>query len=157
FYFTEGSFYIGVLEAVGSSAIGLDNSTNGNSYNDIGGWHVLTDGTLMIRAIVDRFTSENGQEIEPVTQLSVNNYPNPFNPTTNIVLNIPKEGKVNVTVYNLKGQTVNTLLNEVLPIGQRTLVWNGTDHKGNQVSSGVYFYRVETNEKTINKKMILLK
>ena len=86
------------------------------------------------------------------------NYPNPFNPETNINYSIPDEGKVELTIYNIKGQKVKTLINETQAGGQHTVVWNGTNKNNKRVASGVYFYKLEVNDsKLLINKMLLLK
>jgi len=86
------------------------------------------------------------------------NYPNPFNPETNINYNIPAEGKVELSIYNIKGQKVKTLVDETQVSGQHTVVWNGTNNNNKRVSSGVYFYKLEINDSNLLiNKMLLLK
>ena len=103
-----------------------------------------------------RKTKENN-DIIFVDVKNVTNYPNPFNPETTINFNMSKAGKANVSVYNLKGQLVKTILNDNVATGNQSVVWNGTDTQNNSVASGVYFYRIKTNNQTINKKMVLQK
>ena len=89
---------------------------------------------------------------------SLQNYPNPFNPETKINYNIPEEGKVELSIYNIKGQKVKTLVNETQVNGEHTVVWNGTNKNNKRVSSGVYFYKLELNDsKLLINKMLLLK
>jgi len=86
------------------------------------------------------------------------NYPNPFNPETNINYSIPEEGKVELSIYNIKGQKVKTLVNETQASGEHTIVWNGTNKNNKRVASGVYFYKLEVNDsKLLINKMLLLK
>jgi len=85
------------------------------------------------------------------------NYPNPFNPTTTIEFNLNKQGKVNLSVYNIKGQKVKTLVNDIRQSGKNTVVWNGVDDNNNPVASGVYFYKIEAAGSAEVKKMILIK
>ncbi len=85
------------------------------------------------------------------------NYPNPFNPVTEIGFSLPKAGNVNLKVYNVMGQLVKTLIAENLEAGTHTVIWDGTDNSGTPVSSGVYFYRLSTDEFVDTKKMVLLK
>ncbi|KAA3605337.1 MAG: T9SS C-terminal target domain-containing protein [Calditrichaeota bacterium] len=85
------------------------------------------------------------------------NYPNPFNPSTKIDFNLPSNEEVTVAIFNLKGEKVNEILNANLPQGTHSVVWDGKDLNGNLVSSGTYFYKVETSEFSETRKMILLK
>lgn len=85
------------------------------------------------------------------------NYPNPFNPSTQISFTLPTEVEVTVVVYNMLGQTVATLVDETLPTGSHTVVWDGTDDSGQAVATGVYFYRLQTDEFSQSLKMVLIK
>ena len=86
------------------------------------------------------------------------NYPNPFNPETTISFDISKTGDVFIDVYNIKGQKVKTLINERLEAGNHQVVWDGKDEGGKKLSSGIYFYQIETpNFKSQIKKMIILR
>jgi hypothetical protein len=80
------------------------------------------------------------------------NYPNPFNPTTNIKFSIPVSGNVKLSVYNLLGQEVKTLVNGFKTAGTHTITFNASD-----LSSGVYLYKVEANSFTQTRKMTLIK
>ena len=93
----------------------------------------------------------------PELKFALSNYPNPFNPTTTISFSIPNDGKVNLEVFNAKGQKVKTLVNERKAAGSHSIVWNGTDSRGNTLNSGVYFYKIKSDRFTSTKKMILLK
>jgi len=92
------------------------------------------------------------------SKLKIQNYPNPFNPTTNIVF-FTTEGTENteISIYNIKGQKVRTLVDEMLPSGKHTIIWNGNDMHNNQVASGVYFSVMKTGKQVIRNRMILLK
>ena len=84
------------------------------------------------------------------------NYPNPFNPTTTISFNLPKAVDVKLTVYNLLGQRVAVLINnEIRTAGEHSVQWNGSDASGNVVSSGVYVYRLETEDFVKSRSMLL--
>ncbi|MBN2829789.1 MAG: T9SS type A sorting domain-containing protein [Candidatus Cloacimonetes bacterium] len=85
------------------------------------------------------------------------NYPNPFNPTTIINFDIANETDVRLDVYNIRGQKVTTLVNEYMKPGYHSVVWDGKDRNSKQVASGVYFYRMKADHKTLTKKMMLLK
>jgi hypothetical protein len=85
------------------------------------------------------------------------NYPNPFNPTTTISFALPKAGKVQLSVFNLLGQEVKTLVNGDLAAGNNSIVWDGTNDHGQSVASGIYFYRIAAGDFSQTKKMMMLK
>ena len=106
----------------------------------------------------DYFVSVEDQPInQPSQEITLNNFPNPFNPETTINYQLPVNSEVELIIYNLKGQKVNTLVNELLLKGEHSAIWNGRDFKNKRVSSGVYFYRLQTENCTETKKMLLLK
>ncbi len=101
--------------------------------------------------------SEEADNVPSVPVLSMN-YPNPFNPTTTICFSIPEASKVEMDIYNIKGQKVKRLVNDDYPRGNHKVQWQGVNETGHQVSSGVYFYRLKVNGKSIGvKKMLMLK
>ncbi len=153
---TEGSFFAGIQEFANSPAIGLDEDSFGFSYSDVSGWELLETGNIMVRTIVD--SNPTGTELELIPNKPVMlNYPNPFNPETTIKLDLPGSGKITLKVYNTKGQLVKTLIDNYNIAGIFTVVWNGTNNVGAQVSSGIYFYKLEASGYTEVKKMILMK
>jgi len=85
------------------------------------------------------------------------NYPNPFNPITNIAFNLDVRSDVTVTVYSLLGEEVATVHNGILQSGLQSIKWNGLDSRGTQVASGVYIYRIEAQNRALTGKMMLLK
>lgn len=85
------------------------------------------------------------------------NYPNPFNPSTTIRFELPRAVPVNLTVYNLLGQRVRTLLDAEKAPGVYTAVWDGRDEFGKSVSTGVYFYRLQAGDFVQTRKMLLVK
>ncbi len=85
------------------------------------------------------------------------NYPNPFNATTVISFGLPKSSQVRLEIYNILGQKVKDLVDERVTAGYKRVVWDGKDNNGNTVSSGVYFYKLDTEEFTEVLKMTLLK
>lgn len=85
------------------------------------------------------------------------NFPNPFNPTTNIEFAIPVSGQVVLEVFNLLGQRINTIHSGVLEAGTHTFTWNGTNDSGQPVPSGVYFYRLSAGDFIQTREMMLLK
>ena len=85
------------------------------------------------------------------------NYPNPFNSNTNINYQLPEQSKVTITIYNILGQKVKTLVDNVKEAGYHTAIWNGLDKFENQVSSGIYYYRIVSSSFAQSKKMVFLK
>lgn len=90
-------------------------------------------------------------------KLSIQNYPNPFNPSTTLQFGLKQDSKVRINIYNIKGQKVKTLINENLSAGFHNVLWDGKDNAKTEVSSGVYFYNIETNHGSITRKMLMIK
>jgi len=86
------------------------------------------------------------------------NYPNPFNPTTTIEYDLSRQETVTLTVYDILGRKVKTLMdNRPQHAGRHWVVWNGADANGRPVSSGIYFYRLTAGAFSESRKMILVK
>jgi hypothetical protein len=85
------------------------------------------------------------------------NYPNPFNPTTTIGYYLPKESFVEVSVYNMVGQKVSTLVEENKAAGTHQVIWNGLDKSGVSISSGMYVCRMQSENVQVSQKMILVR
>jgi len=85
------------------------------------------------------------------------NYPNPFNPETNIHYQIPKESKVVLKIYNILGQEVKTLVDEIKPAGFYSVKWNARNDFGRELASGIYFYRISAGDFNKTMKLILIK
>jgi hypothetical protein len=156
---TEDFFFAGIQESATASAVGVDEDNVGSSYTKIGAnpWSPFVNGNLMIRAILDGPTNVNEELLPASEKITLTNYPNPFNPVTTIELNLPQETKVGLKIYNSKGQLVTTLIDEFLARGSYNVVWDGKDNKRQNVASGVYFYRLETETETGTRRMLLLK
>ena len=132
-------------------------SINGYGFNNGG---ILTYAALDIEfpdAWIPGSSTEN-EEI-PISQIQITNYPNPFNPTTTISFSIPKESKIEIAIYNLKGQKVKQLVSDIrqLPEGEHSVVWDGRDEDNLPVGSGIYFYKLKAGDFQKVRKMILMK
>jgi hypothetical protein len=97
------------------------------------------------------------QNINPLVSKLYQNYPNPFNPSTTIRFDLAKGGPVKLSIYNIKGQLVNCLVDDYLREGSHTIVWNGKDKQNRSVSSGIYFIRIESKEFNSVRRAILMK
>jgi hypothetical protein len=98
---------------------------------------------------------EGGSPLSP--KLQVTNYPNPFNPTTTILVYVPEKSQVTVSIYDVKGRLVRALENGVRNAGPLYLTWDGTSNAGASVGSGVYFTRVRAGSDTVTRKIVFLK
>ena len=85
------------------------------------------------------------------------NFPNPFNPVTTLRYTMPEKEIVNISVYDMRGKLVKTLVNSFQSSGKKTVHWNGTDSRDNTVRAAVYLYKINAGIFSQTKKMILLK
>jgi hypothetical protein len=85
------------------------------------------------------------------------NYPNPFNPTTQIRYDLPEDAMVSITIYDLMGRSIKSLVNSQQSAGYRSIQWNATNNLGEPVSAGMYIYMIQAGEFRQTKKMVLLK
>ena len=116
---------------------------------------------LSTDAVIEHIQTNSEVVIIPVrTELS-GNYPNPFNPTTTIKFGLKEDSNVSIKIYNIKGSVVRTLVNGQLNAAYHEVVWDGRDNADRTVSSGLYFYKMVSEDNsgkyTSTKKMILLK
>ncbi len=123
-----------------------------DSYSD--GGHQVTDCTVTFN--YGAATGHENIDIVAINKLS-GNYPNPFNPNTNIKFSTKESGHVTLDVFNSKGQKIKTLVNETMAAHDHTVNWDGTDDNNKSVSSGIYFYKMRTNNFVETKKMLLMK
>jgi len=112
---------------------------------DTGG--CIVDNTIEWAGFPDSAAAPHNSKITDVT-----NYPNPFNPTATISFNLTGPSRVTLTIYNILGQNVETLIDNKILDGPQTAEWNGDKH-----ASGIYFYRIKTDHEVITKKMLLNK
>ncbi len=112
--------------------------------------------TVLIPVNLNPVANEDNTEIPLVTALQ-KNYPNPFNPETTIRYSLSNNGPVKIQIYNIKGQLIRNLVNENKKAGYYTVIWNGKDEQGKSVSSGIYFYRMQSSKYSATQKMMLMK
>ena len=102
-------------------------------------------------------TSIPVSEMVPKAFALEQNYPNPFNPSTEIRYSVPTKGPVSIVVYDVLGRFVAVLANEVVESGTYKVIWNGLDHNGAPVASGMYLYRIDAGTFAASRKMVLMK
>ena len=114
--------------------------------------------TIYVKLLVDQPTGvDDDYSAVPKSYSLKQNYPNPFNPETVIEYNLAASGHVTLTVFNVVGQKVVDVVNGYESAGSKQAVWNGRDENGREVQSGVYFYRLTTDNFSMTRKMMLLK
>jgi hypothetical protein len=125
----------------------------------------------VVEASDEEFTvlSEAGEFIVANTSLSIaseiipevfalhQNYPNPFNPITSLRYDLPQDGLVNITIYDMMGRIVKTLINGSQTAGHKSIQWNATNDRNEPVSAGLYLYSIQAGEFRQTRKMVLLK
>jgi hypothetical protein len=134
----------------------IDTGNPGAEYND-------TDGSANDMGAYGgpngMIPTSIGDEVTEVAVVnSLRNYPNPFNPVTNIAFNVNVSGNVVIEIYNSRGQKVSSLTDDYYAAGEHNIIWDGTNDRGDNVASGIYLYKMKAGGRyTSTKKMILLK
>ncbi|MCL2063062.1 MAG: chitobiase/beta-hexosaminidase C-terminal domain-containing protein [Candidatus Cloacimonetes bacterium] len=147
--------------------VGLRVAGDSESYQfDI---NLSTAGVYMMKVIavynlgesveqsIDVHVSETDEALLPLVTELHGNFPNPFNPETTISFSLVNAGNVNLEIFNIRGQRIKTLVNDFRESGNHSVIWNGIDEQGNSVGSGMYFYRMITDDYSSIKRMVLLK
>lgn len=107
----------------------------------------------------DEYIPVSVEKNQTVTRdfIVADNYPNPFNPSTTIRIQLPQAAETSVRIYNVLGNEVATLLNENVGKDEIEIHWNGLNHQNQPVASGIYFYRIESGDYTFIQKMMLMR
>ncbi|MBL7149647.1 MAG: T9SS type A sorting domain-containing protein [Candidatus Cloacimonetes bacterium] len=142
----------------------FDDNNYGSAAGPTFNGGILNGGSLRYAAIDLEFQEEwvapvsiNENTVTP-TAVKLFNYPNPFNSETTITFFTAENAEnAELVIYNVKGQKVKTLVNEKLPAGEHSVIWDGRDSNGKRVGSGVYFYKLKAGRMEKVKKMILIK
>lgn len=141
------------------NATGLDIATTyywrvrAHNICDWGAWSAKWHFTTVTTGVDD----ESSLQDKPVAFALSQNYPNPFNPETVIEYALPKDCQVQIAIYNLLGQKIRTLIEQYQTKGQKKVLWDGKDNQGNELTSGIYFYRLQAGDFSQTKKMVLLR
>lgn len=156
----DGSFLLDSAYAVGAAptSIAVGDFDN-DGYIDVA---VTSEDDNNVSVLMNRTgllqdVNDDGEEILPGNFYLSQNYPNPFNPATSISYTLTRRSNVELTIYNVIGQAVRTLIKKSEAAGDRTVTWDGCNDKGNSLSTGVYFYSLKTDLSTQTKKMAFLK
>lgn len=160
-----GFLWSGHIQVVGASSgekIHLNSKVSGSGMSilswgdrradggDIYAQNITVDGLYGNLVVID-------DSREPAQFELIGNFPNPFNPSTTIAYILPKTGYVRLTLYNTLGQHVRTLFDGIAHEGKNEAVWDGLDDRGREMSSGIYFYRLQMEGLSISKKLTLTK
>ena len=168
--FNEGGFNFTEPQYFQTNTSGLSRppfcaDLDGNGYNDIITIRFAYPGILTIL-----FNDGNGNFVEEpqvgvndncilnIEDCELSNYPNPFNPTTNICFQLSETDKINLSIYNIKGRLIKRLINQKMKGGEHNVIWNGKDGNNKCCSSGIYLMNLKLNGKSRKtSKLILLK
>jgi hypothetical protein len=156
----DGMFKVGLLDLTGETAIPAGtNDMVTIKYRGNGEIKLVNAIMVGTDAAEMNITIANGKS-EPTLPTAFSlaqNMPNPFNPTTEIAFSLPAAAQVQLDILNIVGQRVRTLVDEFRAAGNHTVTWDSKDDNGNNVSSGVYFYRLRAGDYADTKKMVLMK
>ena len=122
----------------------------------------VSDEEFTVISQVGEFVLQNtslsiDEEIIPEAFVLHQNYPNPFNPVTSLRYDLPEDGLVNITIYDMMGRIVKTLVNGSQTAGYRSIQWNTANDNNEPVSAGLYLYTIQAGDFRQTKKMVLLK
>jgi flagellar hook assembly protein FlgD len=112
---------------------------------------------VVVRLVGEAVGVEENINTLPANFELKNNYPNPFNPTTNIEFSIAKSDYTTLKVYSVTGELVKTLVNSEISAGTHKVVFNGKDNSGNELTSGMYIYELKSGTNISANKMFLIK
>ena len=116
---------------------------------------IFAGGTVDVRVSTD--VDDDPHSTLPADFRLEQNYPNPFNPSTIIEFSLPVRSRVRLDVFNVLGQNVRTMINNTLPAGLHKVEFDGRSQNGGSLATGIYFYRLTTEQNTATRKMLLIK
>ncbi|MFQ6007653.1 MAG: T9SS type A sorting domain-containing protein [Candidatus Zixiibacteriota bacterium] len=158
--YTVGELGVAVYNLIGFQPDLVENGGSGDSFMDVDG-HILATsdgGSIHVYHLpIDEQPPNQEPEAPQAVFALRQNYPNPFNTVTTIGYSVAARSQIRIAVYNLLGQQVRTLFEGPRQPGEFITHWDGRDHSGHEVASGVYFYRITSDDFADCKKMIYLK
>lgn len=156
----EGTLWLagGIADEFGEFAVAVPSQPEGAKITAVATDSLGNSSQFAANLPLDQTTDvDDSPGRRPVSFALEQNYPNPFNPSTRISYSLPFPSRVSLTVFNLLGERVTVLVEDLLPAGRHQSIWDGTDEGGNSVASGVYIYRLEAGSQTVSRKMLLIK
>lgn len=153
---------VGVADAEGRAVVAIDIPVTGRSpvTLTVTGYNMtpfITAVTVTGESSDDVSSGSAPRVTVPAVVKLLGNFPNPFNPSTSIAFELPRDMRVRLAVYNLRGGLVCSLTDEVQPAGRREVFWDGRDASGRAAASGVYLYWLRTEEGELSGRMTLTK
>jgi FlgD Ig-like domain len=107
--------------------------------------------------LLSDYQNDLDPDVIPASSIQASNFPNPFNPSTEILFQLPCSGIVDLNIYNSRGQHIKSLYNGFLPAGEHSLFWNGKNDKELQLASGIYHYQITAGKNQTTGKMLMIK
>ncbi len=148
-------YFLQIKSQMSNTIVTSSADLNESYYYENGSWHDLHDldstANFCIKALIDQILDTSSNTLPNEFRL-YQNYPNPFNPSTNIDFELSTQSKVKLSIYNIRGELITTLLNEKLSPDNYTINWKPTS-----ISSGVYIYRLTINNSSVAKKCVFIK
>ncbi len=148
----------------GYATVGIQNQDHSDgllytywSQYAAGAASLSTGRAILFQPVTALVVSDQPDDLPRPALNLAQNQPNPFNPRTEIRFDLPVSQPVTLRIFDVEGRLVRTLADEVRPAGQNSFFWSGDNDRGSQVASGVYFYRLDTLETSLTRKMTLLK
>jgi len=142
----------------------VDNITYGSQSDDDVAYGRYPDSSATWQLMDPTPGATNTQELSfndnivmPDQYMVYQNYPNPFTPVTTLRYDLPENSLVNITIYDMLGKQVTTLINKTQDAGNKSVIWDATNDYGKPVSAGIYLYQIRAGEYISTKKIVLLK
>lgn len=125
------------------------------AYDDVEGVLYLGTDSGVYRCQTGTDVDERDESVEPADVTLYQNYPNPFNAFTEIQYRLERNRAVNISIFDVTGRRIRTLVDDDQTAGMKKVVWNGKDALGLDASSGIYIIKIKTDQRLLTKKMIL--
>jgi len=146
------------LTNVAAGTVRITATTTDPRYEDFESPNItLIPGQALIYDIVMLLTNDEAEVVVPEVTALQGNFPNPFNPSTQIRFDLARAEHVTIEIFNIRGQRVKTLVNGEMEAGRHNIEWAGTDDRGRTVGSGIYFYSMKAGEYSSTRRMVLMK